>query len=99
MRGVHNLRHRFGHLLRAARISVEEHKARLWLKSQEITTHCSMPDIARLIQCVERTTEERDPVILRLVRTVAYTTLYRMLGRSISASTRQPLKLQATDCK
>ncbi|MGB5630547.1 MAG: site-specific integrase, partial [Woeseiaceae bacterium] len=45
---VHDLRHTFGHRLRAAGVSYEDRQDLLGHKSDRITTHYSAPDIARL---------------------------------------------------
>jgi integrase len=70
LRGAHNLRHTFAHRLRAAGVSLEDRKALLGHTNGDITTHYSMPDIARLIECVERITKRRESVILRPLRRV-----------------------------
>lgn len=71
LRGAHNLRHTFAHRLRAAGVTLEDRKALLGHTTGDITTHYSMPDIARLIECVERITKPRESVILRPVKRVA----------------------------
>jgi integrase len=48
---VHDMRHRFGHRLRAAGVSIEDRKALLGHKVDDITTHYSAPDLARLLEC------------------------------------------------
>lgn len=47
---VHDLRHTFGHRLRAAGVSYEDRQDLLGHKSGRITTHYSAPDIARLVE-------------------------------------------------
>jgi integrase len=68
LRGVHNLRHTFGHRLRSAGVSLEDRKDLLGHKSTEVTTLYSLADIARLIEFVERITVRKQTFMLRPVR-------------------------------
>jgi integrase len=51
---VHDLRHTFGHRLRAAGVSFEDRQDLLGHKSERMTTHYSAPDILRLIEAAEK---------------------------------------------
>ena len=63
---VHDLRHTFGHRLRAAGVGFEDRQDLLGLKSERITTHYSAPDIARLIEAAEKVCERRANIVLRV---------------------------------
>ena len=51
---VHDLKHTFGHRLRATGVPFEERQDLLGHRSGHITTHYSAPDIARLLEAAER---------------------------------------------
>lgn len=63
---VHDLRHTFGHRLRAAGVSYEDRQDLLGHKSDRITTHYSAPDIARLIEAAEMVCVRRPNTVLRI---------------------------------
>lgn len=63
---VHDLRHTFGHRLRAAGVSLEDRKDLLGHKSGEITTHYSAPDLRRLLEGAESICKKRPATILRV---------------------------------
>jgi integrase len=63
---VHDLRHTFGQRLRAAGVPLEDRKALLGHQCDDITTHYSAPELAKLIQHAERVCAERPNTILRL---------------------------------
>jgi integrase len=63
---VHDLRHTFGHRLRAAGVSFEDRQDLLGHKSERITTHYSAPDIARLLEAAEKVCERRANTVLRV---------------------------------
>lgn len=65
---VHDLRHTFGHRLRAAGVSFEDRQDLLGHKSERITTHYSAPDIARLVESAEKVCERRAHTVLRVSR-------------------------------
>jgi integrase len=65
---VHDLKHTFGHRLRAAGVSFEDIQDLLGHKSQRITRHYSAPDIDRLLLAAETVVELRQDPTLRLVR-------------------------------
>ena len=62
---VHDLKHTFGHRLRAAGVPFEERQDLLGHRSGRITTHYSAPDIARLLEAAERV---RQPALKTVVR-------------------------------
>ena len=63
---VHDLRHTFGHRLRAAGVGFEDRQDLLGHKSDRITTHYSAPDIARLIEAAESVCKRRPNTVLRI---------------------------------
>jgi len=63
---VHDLRHTFGHRLRAAGVSFEDRQDLLGHKSGRITTHYSAPDLRRLVDAVETLVERRQATVLRV---------------------------------
>jgi integrase len=69
---IHDLKHTFGHRLRAAGVSMEDRQDLLGHKSERITTHYSAPDIARLIEAANKVCEPRHTV-LRVVATPTLT--------------------------
>jgi integrase len=66
---VHDLRHTFGHRLRAAGVSYEDRQDLLGHKSDRITTHYSAPDISRLIEATESVCTRRPNTVLRISHT------------------------------
>ena len=65
---AHDLRHTFGHRLRAAGVSLEDRKALLGHRSDEITTHYSAPDLAHLLECADRICDPKRGTVLRVCR-------------------------------
>jgi integrase len=65
---VHDLRHTFGHRLRAAGVTFEDRQDLLGHKSERMTTHYSAPDITRLIEAAERVCTRRPNTVLRVAR-------------------------------
>jgi integrase len=63
---VHDLRHTFGHRLRAAGVSFEDRQDLLGHKSARITTHYSSPDLIRLLSAANLLCEKRPATILRV---------------------------------
>ena len=57
---VHDLRHTFGHRLRAAGVSFEDRQDLLGHRSGRITTHYSAPDLQRLLRAVDAICERAD---------------------------------------
>ena len=64
---VHDLRHTFGHRLRAAGVPLEDRKALLGHTVGDITTHYSAPDFSRLLEYVERICDRDRGTVLRIV--------------------------------
>lgn len=67
-RGVHNLRHTFGHRLKAAGVSIEDRRVLLGHGKANVTENYSLPDLRRLLRCVEGIKKRTETVILRPVR-------------------------------
>ncbi|HWM29702.1 MAG TPA: site-specific integrase [Woeseiaceae bacterium] len=88
---VHDLRHTFGHRLRAAGVSFEDRQDLLGHKSERITTHYSAPDIARLLEAAEKVCERRANTVLRVA---AHTNLTQSLTQKDSGRLRD---VQAID--
>ena len=65
-KGVHNLRHTFGHRLRAAGVAFEDRQDLLWHTSGRVTTHYSAPDIKRLIDAVGLICDRNQGTVLRV---------------------------------
>lgn len=67
---VHDLKHTFGHRLRAAGVGFEDRKVLLGHKSDHVTTHYSAPEISTLIKAAESVCdlESRESPVLTLVR-------------------------------
>jgi integrase len=63
---VHDLRHTFGHRLRAAGVSFEDRQDLLGHKSVRITTHYSSPDLIRLLSAANLLCEKRPATVLRV---------------------------------
>lgn len=66
-RGIHNLRHTFGHRLREAGVPEEDRALLLGHNNSSLVQHYAMPTIERLCEMAERVTVRRDAVILRAV--------------------------------
>jgi len=63
---VHDLKHTFGHRLRAAGVPFEDRQDLLGHRSGRITTHYSAPDIARLLDAAERVCQPAMKTVLRI---------------------------------
>ena len=63
---MHDLRHTFGHRLRAAGVSFEDRQDLLGHKSARITTHYSSPDLIRLLTAASLICEKRPATVLRV---------------------------------
>lgn len=63
---IHDLRHTFGHRLRAAGVSFEDRQDLLGHRSGRITTHYSAPDLQRLLRAVDAICEQRRATVLRI---------------------------------
>lgn len=64
-RGIHNLRHTFGHRLRAAGVSQENRNALLGHARTNLAEHYALPDLKRLLEAAESITTRNDSVVLR----------------------------------
>ena len=63
---MHDLRHTFGHRLRAAGVSFEDRQDLLGHKSMRITSGYSSPDLIRLFDAVNLICEKRPAAVLRV---------------------------------
>ncbi len=63
---VHDLRHTFGHRLRAVGVSFEDRQDLLGHKSMRITTHYSSPDLIRLREAANLLCDKRPATVLRV---------------------------------
>jgi hypothetical protein len=54
---VHDLKHTYGHRLRAAGVGIEDRKLLLGHKAGHVTTHYSAPEIGALVQASEKVCE------------------------------------------
>ena len=75
---VHDLRHTFGHRLRAAGVSFEDRQDLLGHKTDRITTHYSSPDLARLQESAEKACIRKAHTVLRVARHTNLTQLNRL---------------------
>ncbi len=64
---VHDLRHTFGHRLRAVGVSFEDRQDLLGHKSERITTHYSAPELDQLLKAVDAICEQRPATVLRVI--------------------------------
>jgi len=64
---IHDLKHTFGHRLRAAGVSFEDRQDLLGHRSDRITTHYSAPDIGRLLKAAEKVVETRTEPVFQAV--------------------------------
>lgn len=64
-KGIHNLRHTFGHRLRTEGISPEDRDALLGHSNHSLTQHYALPDLERLAGMVELITKFRETAVLR----------------------------------
>jgi integrase len=64
---VHDLRHTFGHRLRAAGVLFEDRQDLLGHKSDRMTTHYSAPELSQLIGAAESVCKPRPATVLRVV--------------------------------
>ena len=67
-KGIHNLRHTFGHRLRAAGVPEEDRAALLGHNNASLVQHYAMPDIERLSEMAEKATERKATTVLRAVQ-------------------------------
>lgn len=64
---VHDLRHTFGHRLRAAGVDIEDRADLLGHSSGRMTTHYSAPELGRLLDAAESIVTERPATVLTAV--------------------------------
>jgi integrase len=67
-RGVHNLRHTFGNGLKAAGVSREDRRVLLGHGNANVNENYCLPDLKRLVRCVESIEKRTETVILRPVK-------------------------------
>ena len=91
---AHDLKHTFGHRLRAAGVSFEDRQDLLGHKSERITTYYSNPDIERLIEAANRVCERKS---LSWVTTIprADSAEKRLWSGSSGPTTRRTSPLEA----
>ena len=65
-----DLRHTFGHRLRAAGVPLEDRKALLGHTVGDVTTHYSAPDLGRLLEYANRICDQTHATVLRVVAKV-----------------------------
>ena len=63
---AHDLRHTYAHRLRACGVSLEDRKALLGHRNDEITTHYSAPDLAHLLECANQVCDQSRGTVLRV---------------------------------
>ena len=64
---VHDLRHTFGHRLRAAGVSFEDRQDLLGHASGRMTTHYSTPELSQLLKSANLICEKRPATVLRVI--------------------------------
>jgi integrase len=64
---VHDLRHTFGHRLRAAGVGIEDRSDLLGHVAGRMTAHYSARDLQRLLDAAEKVVIERPATVLRAV--------------------------------
>lgn len=64
-KGIHNLRHTFGHRLRTEGIGPEDRDSLLGHNNKSLTQHYALPTIERLAVLAESITKAREVAILR----------------------------------
>lgn len=64
-KGIHNLRHTFGHRLRSAGVSQENRNALLGHARTNLAEHYALPDLVKLFEAAELVTIRSDTTILR----------------------------------
>lgn len=89
---IHDLKHTFGHRLRAAGVGLEDRQDLLGHKAGRITTHYSAPDIGRLIEAANRVCERRESTVLRAVGRTN-------LAQSVPQKDRGRREICVRDCK
>jgi len=67
----HDLKHTCGHRLRSAGVSLETRKVLLGHKNGDITTHYSVPEIAELLNAVQKICTAKGTPAITLLRVAA----------------------------
>ena len=65
---IHDLKHTFGHRLRAAGVTFEDRQDLLGHRSDRITSHYSAPDVGRLLRAAEMVVGTRTEPVLQSIR-------------------------------
>ena len=89
---VHDLKHTYGHRLRAAGVGFEDRKLLLGHKAGHVTTHYSAPEIEALIQASEKVCAlgSRKSPALSVVRTRAESQVLDFTGGERGTRTLDP---------
>jgi hypothetical protein len=88
---VHDLKHTFGERLKAAGVPWELRQVLLGHRSENITTHYSMPRIQELVEAAERVVEVKDsPSVVRLIGGVAVQGPPKVPQRKPKAASSRP---------
>jgi integrase len=82
---VHDLRHTFGHRLRAVGVSFEDRQDLLGHKSERITTHYSAPELDQLLKAVDAICEQRSATVLRVIPEKSRAKVGQNVGQKNSA--------------
>ena len=85
---VHDLRHTFGHRLRAAGVSFEDRQDLLGHKSERITTHYSAPELDKLLEAANAICEQRPATVLRVIPENSRAKVGQRVGQKDSARSR-----------
>lgn len=70
-KGIHNLRHTFGHRLRASRVREEDRALLLGHRNASVVQDYAPADLERLSEMAERVAERRETTILRAIPVTA----------------------------
>ena len=82
---VHDLRHTFGHRLRAAGVSFEDRQDLLGHKSERMTTHYSAPELDQLVKSANAICKQRPATVLRVIPEKTGAKVGQGLGQTDSA--------------
>jgi hypothetical protein len=94
---VHDLKHTYGHRLRAAGVGFEDRKILLGHKSDHVTTHYSAPEIGALIQASEKVCDlgsRKSPALAIVRATTQAQTIDLMVEREGLEVPSQPIDLE-----
>lgn len=88
---VHDLKHTFGERLKAAGVPWELRQVLLGHRSENITTHYSMPRVQELVEAAEGVVEVKDsPSVVRLIGGVAVQGPPKVPQRKPKAASSRP---------